>query len=83
MSEVRPEPPAPCVAVVGPANSGKTTLLHFLDEALQRHAAQPLTYVVKGSPDGTGRYLFHAPELRAALRERVTQQPAPKTRLQE
>lgn len=62
---------APCVAVVGPANSGKTTLLHLLDDALQRHPAAPLAYVVKGNPDGTGRYLFHAPELREALKPRV------------
>jgi CRISPR-associated protein (Cas_csx3) len=63
--------PAPCVAVVGPANSGKTTLLHLLDDALHRHPSRPLAYVVKGNPDGTGRYLFHAPDLRAALKERV------------
>jgi hypothetical protein len=55
---------APCVAVVGPANSGKTSLLHPLDEALQSHPSAPLAYVVKGNPDGTGRYLLHAPELR-------------------
>src|SRR5918992_4483270 len=67
----RPELLAPCVAVVGPANSGKTTLLQLLDDALQRHPAQALAYVVKGNPDGTGRYLFHAPELRRALKERV------------
>jgi hypothetical protein len=62
---------APCVAVVGPANSGKTTLLHGLDAVLQGHASRPLVYVVKGSPDGTGRYLFHAPELRTELKSRV------------
>lgn len=62
---------APCVAVVGPANSGKTTLLHLLDRALQLHPVRPLVYVVKGNPDGTGRYLFHAPELREPLKERV------------
>jgi len=62
---------APCVAVVGPANSGKTTLLHLLDHALQLHPARPLVYVVKGNPDGTGRYLFHAPELRERLKDRV------------
>ena len=45
---------AHCIAVVGPASSGKTTLLHLLDEALQHHKAQPLVYVVKGNPDGTG-----------------------------
>ncbi|MGH2628568.1 MAG: CRISPR-associated protein Csx3 [Anaerolineales bacterium] len=71
MNGIRPEPLAPCVAVVGPASSGKTTLLHLLDDALQRHAVQPLAYIVKGNPDGTGRYLFHAPELRETLKERV------------
>lgn len=66
------EPPlAACVAVVGPANSGKTTLLHLLDGALQLHPGAPLVYVVKGNPDGTGRYLFHAPELREALKPKV------------
>jgi len=53
---------APCVAVVGPANAGKTTLLHQLDEKLKRHLDSFL--VLKGNPDGTGRYLYHAPELR-------------------
>jgi hypothetical protein len=62
---------APCIAVVGPANSGKTTLLHLLDEALQLHPEAPLVYVVKGNPDGTGRYLFHAPALREPLKLRV------------
>jgi hypothetical protein len=62
---------APCVAVVGPARSGKTTLLHLLDAALQHHPDQPLAYVVKGNPDGTGRYLFHAPALREPLKPRV------------
>ena len=62
---------APVVAVVGPANSGKTSFLHLLDEALQLHSDAPLVYVVKGSPDGTGRYLFHAPELRERLKPRV------------
>jgi energy-coupling factor transporter ATP-binding protein EcfA2 len=62
---------APCIAVVGPANSGKTTLLHLLDRALQHHPSQPLAYVVKGTPDGTGRYLFHAPDLRDALKPDV------------
>jgi len=62
---------APCLAVVGPANSGKTTLLHLLDRALQRHPSQPLAYVVKGTPDGTGRYLFYSPELRDKLKENV------------
>jgi hypothetical protein len=51
-----------CVAVVGPANAGKTTLLHQLDEKLQRHLDSFL--VLKGNPDGTGRYLYHTPELR-------------------
>lgn len=64
-------PLAPCVAVVGPANSGKTTLLHLLDDVLQTHPEAPRVYVVKGNPDGTGRYLFHAPELREALKPRV------------
>lgn len=53
---------ASCVAVVGPANAGKTTLLHQLDEKLKRHLDSFL--VLKGNPDGTGRYLYHAPELR-------------------
>ncbi len=63
--------PAPCVAVVGPANSGKSTLLSLLDAALQGHLAEPLVHVVQGNPDGTGRYLMHAPELREVLRGRV------------
>ena len=62
---------APCVAVVGAANAGKTTLLHLVDAALQAHPANVLAYVVKGSPDGTGRYLLHSPELREAAKERV------------
>jgi hypothetical protein len=53
---------APCIAVVGPANAGKTTLLHQLDEKLQRLV--PSVLVIKGNPDGTGRYQLHAPELR-------------------
>lgn len=65
------EAPAPAVAVVGPANSGKTSLLHLLDAALQLHPSRPSVYVVKGNPDGTGRYLFHAPELRQRLKGRV------------
>jgi len=65
------EPLAPCVAVIGPANSGKTTILHLLDEALQVHPEAPLVYVVKGNSDGTGRYLFHAPQLREPLKPRV------------
>lgn len=52
-----------CVAVVGPANAGKTTLLHQLDEKLQCQLDSFL--VIKGNPDGTGRYLYHAPELRS------------------
>ena len=62
---------APCIAVVGPANCGKTTLLHLLDESLQHHPTRPAAYVVPGNPDGTGRYLFHAPELREKLKSRV------------
>jgi hypothetical protein len=62
---------APCVAVVGPAQSGKTSLLHLLDRALQNRPAAPLAYIVKGNPDGTGRYLLHAPELRKTLKPRV------------
>ena len=56
------DPLAPCVAVVGPANAGKTTLLHQLDEKLQRIV--PSVLVIKGNPDGTGRYLFYVPEVR-------------------
>lgn len=63
---------APCIAIVGPANSGKTTLLHFLDRALAARPSRPVTYVVKGNPDGTGRYLlFRTREERDALKERV------------
>lgn len=63
---------APCIAVVGPANSGKTTLLHFLDRALAASASKPMAYVVKGNPDGTGRYLlFRSKQEREALKERV------------
>jgi energy-coupling factor transporter ATP-binding protein EcfA2 len=62
-------PLAPCVAVIGPPNSGKTTLLHLLDRALQRHPEGPLAYVVKGNPDGSGRYLFEAPGLREDLKK--------------
>jgi hypothetical protein len=60
---------APCIAVVGPANAGKTTLLHQLDERLQTRVNAAL--VLKGNPDGTGRYLFHAPDLREALKSEV------------
>ncbi|HEX4952538.1 MAG TPA: CRISPR-associated protein Csx3 [Thermoanaerobaculia bacterium] len=62
---------APAVMVVGPANSGKTTFLHHLDELLQHHPGRPLVYVLKGSPDGTGRYLLHAPALREGLKPLV------------
>lgn len=62
---------APCVAVVGPANSGKTTFLHLLDRELQGHPDAPLTYVLQGNPDGTGRYLYEAPGLREELKPRV------------
>ena len=62
---------APCVAITGPPNSGKTTLLHLLDEALQLDPARPSVYVVKGNPDGTGRYLHYSRELRSLLKEEV------------
>jgi energy-coupling factor transporter ATP-binding protein EcfA2 len=62
---------APCVAVVGPANSGKTDLLHVLDEILQHHPSRPLVYVVKGNPDGSGRYLYYSPRLRKELKDQV------------
>ncbi len=55
-------PLAPCVAVIGPANAGKTSLLHQLDEALKKRLDSVL--VLKGNPDGTGRYLYHSPDLR-------------------
>lgn len=80
MGSQPPDPPhavtpashrAPAVAVVGPANSGKTTLLHLLDRELQGHPDRPMVYVVKGNPDGTGRYLYEAPALRNALKGRV------------
>jgi hypothetical protein len=72
MADLTPEPAcAPCVVVVGPANSGKTTFLHLLDQALQQHPDLPLVYIVKGTPDGTGRYLFHAPDLREVLKPEV------------
>ena len=57
---------APCVAIVGPANAGKTTLLHRLDHQLQKLVGSVL--VIKGSPDGTGRYLFFQPDLREAVK---------------
>jgi hypothetical protein len=53
---------SPCIAVVGPANAGKTTLLCQLDERLKRRLDGFM--VLKGNPDGTGLYLYHAPELR-------------------
>jgi hypothetical protein len=62
-SNVAGTPPlAPCIAVVGPANAGKTTLLHQLDEKLKPRLDSFL--VLKGNPDGSGRYLYHSPELR-------------------
>ncbi len=70
---------APCVAILGPPNSGKTTLLHLLDAALQSHPAEPLVYVVKGNPDGTGRYLFHVPEERENLKPLVKGKWTPRT----
>ncbi len=54
--------PAPCIAVIGPANAGKTTLLHQLDERLEAKLDSFL--VLKGTPDGIGRALYHSPELR-------------------
>jgi hypothetical protein len=60
---------APCIAVIGSANTGKTALLHQLNERLQRRLAAVL--VIKGNPDHTGRYLFHAPNLREALKPDV------------
>jgi hypothetical protein len=66
-----PAPLAPCIAVTGPPNSGKTTLLHLLDEALQLHPGRPSAYIVKGNPDGTGRYLHYSPELRTSLKPQV------------
>lgn len=46
-------------------------MLHLLDAALSAHAEQPLAYVVKGNPDGTGRYLYHVPERREAFKPHV------------
>src|SRR5712671_1314698 len=60
---------APCIAVIGPANAGKTTLLHQLDEKLQKRSAAAL--VIKGTPDNIGRYQFHAPNLREELKGHV------------
>jgi hypothetical protein len=62
---------APCVVVAGPPNSGKTSFLHQLDEYLQKHPSRPLTHVVKGSPDATGRYLYHSPGLRNKVKSRA------------
>ena len=45
--------PRPCIAIVGPPNSGKTTLLRLLDLALRKHPTKPLAYVVKGKCNGT------------------------------
>jgi len=62
---------APCIAIVGPPNSGKSGLVDRLNHALQLHPEQPAVHVVKGSPDGTGRYLLHSPGLREALKGEV------------
>lgn len=64
-----PQELSPCIAIVGPANAGKTTLLHELDERLQQRLRAAL--VIKGNPDGTGRYLFHSPDLRESLKDEV------------
>lgn len=53
---------APCVAVIGPANAGKSTLLSLLDEQLQKRFTA--AYIIKGNPDGSGRYVFRSPNLR-------------------
>ncbi len=53
---------SPAIAVIGPANAGKTTLLHEIDRQLQARLDSVL--VIKGSPDGTGRYLYYSPHLR-------------------
>lgn len=62
---------APAIAIVGPPNSGKTTILDRRDHELQHHPEQPVVHVVKGNPDGMGRYLLHAPEAREALKKDV------------
>src|SRR5690606_10357266 len=49
----------------------KSSLVDRLDRALQHHADRPEAYVIKGSPDGTGHYLLHAPALRQALKDDV------------
>jgi hypothetical protein len=64
-------PLAPAVAIVGPAASGKTTILHLLDRDLQHQPEGQGSYVVKGSPDGTGRYLFYSPESREQVKARA------------
>jgi hypothetical protein len=56
---------APCVAVVGPANAGKSTLLYQLDQRLKRRLDGFM--VIKGQPDGTGMYQYRAPEYRNDL----------------
>ncbi len=60
---------APCIAVVGPANAGKTTLLHQLDCLLQRELKAFL--VIPGNPDHGGRYVHYAPHQREALKSHV------------
>src|SRR5437867_357448 len=70
---------APCVAVIGPANSGKTTLLHLLDIALQDHQAGALVYIIKGQPDGSGRYLYLAASEREKFKPRTKGQWIPLT----
>jgi len=42
-----------------------------LDRALQQHPSRVLAYVVKGSPDGSGRYQFYNPKLREELKSQV------------
>lgn len=53
---------APCIAVVGPANAGKTTILNQIDQRLKPLLDSFL--VLKGQPDGNGLYMYYAPELR-------------------
>jgi hypothetical protein len=63
---------APCVVVAGPARSGKSTFLHQLDQALQTHQSGLEVYIVKGSPDATGRWLYHMPpEQRSSLERQL------------
>lgn len=59
---MQPDSKAVCIAVVGPANAGKTTLLYQLDERLKSRLDGFM--VIKGQPDGTGMYLYQAPEFR-------------------